>query len=536
MNESINPPAYYTLLTAAGKTCLSEAIANDEKVKFKAMALGDGNGTLPKPTGEETKLIHEVWRGSINVVALHETLPGHISVDCEIPPEQGGFTIREVGLYNDNAVLVAIGNFPPTVKPEWNEGSMRKMIVRVVLVVENTNAILQGGEQPSYMTKDEVIEQITVAMEKCVQKIDVGIVQTLPPGQPVSVTVVQTNPAKPILNFAIPKGEQGLAGLPGKDGLDGVKGDPGERGEQGAKGNTGAQGIQGIPGAKGDKGDPGTTDFNALANKPSTFPPSTHTQAISTITGLQPAIDSKIDTSAKGVANGVASLDANAKIPMSQIPEISGGGGLKKLIVAEGMTIGNSHLDQGYNLFIINGNPETISINFSKDCVVYFVNNYSETGIAVTVNGKSCFFYNCATFVRGYGGIDGFMGDTQAEYRIETIEQLGYDLLKNDRIYYFKLKTDEEFAPPWEVTTAKTFMLIVNCCTDSGMSLGFGENVLWTTGGNEMTEIPPPMPAGYVHQLLFTVTPKIVSQNSPGYLKGQIIGTYIGRFLNQGVE
>lgn len=43
-------------------------------------------------------------------------------------------------------------------------------------------------------------------------------------------------------------------------------------------------------------------------------------QAITTITGLQNALDAKEATTNKGVANGYASLDGNAKVPVSQIP------------------------------------------------------------------------------------------------------------------------------------------------------------------------------------------------------------------------
>ncbi|EEI90190.1 hypothetical protein HMPREF0765_4141 [Sphingobacterium spiritivorum ATCC 33300] len=50
---------------------------------------------------------------------------------------------------------------------------------------------------------------------------------------------------------------------------------------------------------------------------------SNHTgkQAISTIEDLQTFLDSKIPLSQKAVSNGVATLDVNAKLPMSQVPE-----------------------------------------------------------------------------------------------------------------------------------------------------------------------------------------------------------------------
>jgi len=49
----------------------------------------------------------------------------------------------------------------------------------------------------------------------------------------------------------------------------------------------------------------------------------TGTQAISTIAGLQGALDAKIPASEKGAANGVATLGAGGKIPESQIPAVA---------------------------------------------------------------------------------------------------------------------------------------------------------------------------------------------------------------------
>ena len=46
----------------------------------------------------------------------------------------------------------------------------------------------------------------------------------------------------------------------------------------------------------------------------------TGTQAISTVTGLQTALDGKIDTTERGVSGGVATLDEYARIPPSQLP------------------------------------------------------------------------------------------------------------------------------------------------------------------------------------------------------------------------
>ncbi|MDT9161034.1 phage tail protein, partial [Escherichia coli] len=58
-----------------------------------------------------------------------------------IPENEGGFWIREIGLYDDEGVLIAVANCPETYKPQLQEGSGRTQTIRMILVVTNTEAI-----------------------------------------------------------------------------------------------------------------------------------------------------------------------------------------------------------------------------------------------------------------------------------------------------------------------------------------------------------------------------------------------------------
>ncbi|MDF3822207.1 hypothetical protein P3G55_20050 [Leptospira sp. 96542] len=60
--------------------------------------------------------------------------------------------------------------------------------------------------------------------------------------------------------------------------------------------------------------------WEEIRNKPSEYSPISHNHSITQVSGLQTALDTKINTSQKGVSLGVASLDASGKIPASQIP------------------------------------------------------------------------------------------------------------------------------------------------------------------------------------------------------------------------
>lgn len=93
------------------------------------------------------------------------------------------------------------------------------------------------------------------------------------------------------------KGDKGDAGSKGDVGEVGPKGDQGEQGIQGPKGDQGIQGPKGDTGAKGDKGDAGASgasNWDEIAGKPTTFPPSTHTHELelSDVNGLVPELQS----------------------------------------------------------------------------------------------------------------------------------------------------------------------------------------------------------------------------------------------------
>ncbi|MCE7627858.1 phage tail protein [Vibrio fluvialis] len=129
---------FFTLLTAVGEAKLANAIALGQTVKFEKMALGDGNGELPVPDQNQTALVNEVRRELLNSVETDPDNPNWIVCEQVIPENVGGWTIREVGIYDVDGDLIAVGNFPETYKPILEEGSGRTQTVRLVLQVSAT--------------------------------------------------------------------------------------------------------------------------------------------------------------------------------------------------------------------------------------------------------------------------------------------------------------------------------------------------------------------------------------------------------------
>ncbi|NIF35382.1 phage tail protein [Enterobacter sp. Tr-810] len=133
---------YKTVITKAGAEKLAAAtVPNGKKVNFTAMAVGDGGGTLPTPNASQTKLVREVWRHTLNKVSQDNKHKNYVVAELVIPPETGGFWLREMGLYDDTGTLIAVGNMAESYKPELAEGSGRAQTLRMVIMVSDIGSV-----------------------------------------------------------------------------------------------------------------------------------------------------------------------------------------------------------------------------------------------------------------------------------------------------------------------------------------------------------------------------------------------------------
>ena len=132
---------FYTLITQQGAVLLANATALGTPLKLSKMAVGDANGKATTPNASQTKLIHKVYQAPLNSLTIDEKNPNQIIAELVIPENQGGWFINEIGLYDENDTLVAVGNCPATYKPQLSEGSGRTQIIRMIIVVDNINAV-----------------------------------------------------------------------------------------------------------------------------------------------------------------------------------------------------------------------------------------------------------------------------------------------------------------------------------------------------------------------------------------------------------
>lgn len=134
--------AYITVVTDKGAERITAALLPDgEKLKITHFAVGDGNGTIPTPSASQTALVHEVYRGEVSNIHADGDSTTRIIVEGIIPAGQGGFWVREIGLYDDQGVLIAVCSAPERYKPTPAEGATSVLNCQVHVVVSNTSAV-----------------------------------------------------------------------------------------------------------------------------------------------------------------------------------------------------------------------------------------------------------------------------------------------------------------------------------------------------------------------------------------------------------
>lgn len=131
---------FKSLITTAGREKIAAAIVKGDKVVFSKMSVGDGAGSATTPGEEQTSLVNELFRTQLNSLKLSDT-ESIIIAEMLIPPEVGGFTIREAALFDDDGECMAVANVPETYKPALAEGSGRFTILRIWLAVSSTEAV-----------------------------------------------------------------------------------------------------------------------------------------------------------------------------------------------------------------------------------------------------------------------------------------------------------------------------------------------------------------------------------------------------------
>ena len=132
---------FCTLITEHGAALLANATALGVPLKLTKMGVGNGNSDATTPNATQTRLIHEVFKAQINTLTTDANNPNQIIAELIIPEHHGGWFINEIGLYDENNILVAVGNCPATYKPQLPEGCGRTQVIRMIVAVDNASVV-----------------------------------------------------------------------------------------------------------------------------------------------------------------------------------------------------------------------------------------------------------------------------------------------------------------------------------------------------------------------------------------------------------
>lgn len=129
----------YSILTNRGAELEAAAIATKIPVVLDKFVVGDANGAvnvIPDPS--QTSLIHEVARGSIQAVSYKDN---YITFQLYIPPDDGGFTIKEIGILTSAGELYSVGRSPDILKPKGSNGAFVSVTYNYILAVSSTDSV-----------------------------------------------------------------------------------------------------------------------------------------------------------------------------------------------------------------------------------------------------------------------------------------------------------------------------------------------------------------------------------------------------------
>ncbi|MBM6479722.1 phage tail protein [Raoultella ornithinolytica] len=150
---------FSVILTAAGEAAFAAAAVSGEPVGFSVMAVGDGGGVLPTPYAEQTGLINEVYRSPLNRLVIADQAKNIIRAEMIIPPQAGGFWLREAAVFNEDGICLAVASLPESYKPLLAEGSGRTQSVNLLIAISSTADVELKADATVILVSVEELER-----------------------------------------------------------------------------------------------------------------------------------------------------------------------------------------------------------------------------------------------------------------------------------------------------------------------------------------------------------------------------------------
>ncbi|HHR6069352.1 TPA: phage tail protein [Providencia alcalifaciens] len=171
---------YFALLTTYGEKVLAEASALGTKIELTQMAVGDGGGSLPTPDTQQTRLVNEKRRAAINTLFIDPLNANQIIAEQVIPENEGGWWIREMGLFDKSGMLVAVANCPETYKPLLAEGSGRTQTIRMILIISHTESVTLKIDPTVVLATRKYVDDAIQVLDRRITELTANDVSAVP--------------------------------------------------------------------------------------------------------------------------------------------------------------------------------------------------------------------------------------------------------------------------------------------------------------------------------------------------------------------
>ncbi|TGY93446.1 hypothetical protein E5329_18690 [Petralouisia muris] len=163
---------YFTVVTDSGTRKMLEALDKGEKLSITEFAVGDGGGRFYTPAMSAKELKNEVWRGPVNACYISEESENLLIIESVIPSDTGGFTIREMGVFDKDGTLIAICNTPDTQKVKVSDGVVHELDLSMEIALANTDSVELIVDPTVVMATKKDIERLRLEVKAQIEAIN----------------------------------------------------------------------------------------------------------------------------------------------------------------------------------------------------------------------------------------------------------------------------------------------------------------------------------------------------------------------------
>ncbi len=168
---------FYAVVTDMGTKKMLEAVSDDKKVNITEFAVGDGGGETYRPTADMMELKNEAWRGKVNSCKIHPESENILVIEAVIPSDEGGFTIREMGVFDEEGTMIAVCNTPDTQKVKVTDGVVHELALAMEIALSNTDSVELVVDPGVVMATKKDLQALEVSMKERLEALAEGLGQ-----------------------------------------------------------------------------------------------------------------------------------------------------------------------------------------------------------------------------------------------------------------------------------------------------------------------------------------------------------------------